>query len=119
MTPTDEELQDWKVGSVDTPRMNYARQCGTSATVIEGSKLERELAARTAELKEARRDADRSAGAVRRLTAMLPLFQEARDALPAITLASAQLRGIRLDLADRMDDVGVAERWNAIDARKP
>ena len=48
-----------------------------------------------------------------RLDAMIPLFEEARDALPAITLESAKLRGIRLDLADRMDDVGDPERWAA------
>lgn len=46
-----------------------------------------------------------------RLEAMLPLFQEARDALSAIKKRTAVLRGIRLDLADRMDDVGIAERW--------
>jgi hypothetical protein len=49
----------------------------------------------------------------RRLAAMFPLFQEARDALTAIPLASAKLHGIRLDLADRMDDVGVPDRWKA------
>lgn len=58
------------------------------------------LRARVAELEE-------------RLDAMMPLFEEARDALPAITLGSAKLRGIRLDLADRMDDVGDPERWAA------
>lgn len=58
------------------------------------------LRARVAELKE-------------RLDAMIPLFEEARDALPAITLESAKLRGILLDLADRMDDVGDPERWAA------
>lgn len=58
------------------------------------------LRARVAELEE-------------RLDAMIPLFEEARDALPAITLESAKLRGIRLDLADRMDDVGDPERWAA------
>lgn len=58
------------------------------------------LRARVAELEE-------------RLDAMIPLFEEARDALPAITLESAKLRGIRLDLAYRMDDVGDPERWAA------
>ena len=52
----------------------------------------------------------------RRLAAMMPLFQEARDALPCITLAQAKLRGLRLDLADRMDDVGIAERWKQREA---
>lgn len=47
----------------------------------------------------------------RRLTAMFPLFEEARDALTAIPLASAKLHNVRLDLADRMDDVGDPERW--------
>lgn len=34
---------------------------------------------------------------------MFSLLLEARDALPAISLASAKLRGIRLDLADRIE----------------
>ena len=59
-----------------------------------------ELRARVAELEE-------------RLDAMMPLFEEARDALPAISLGTAKLRGIRLDLADRMDDVGDPGRWAA------
>ncbi len=32
------------------------------------------------------------------------LLVECRDALPAITLASARLRNIRLDLADRIEE---------------
>ena len=46
-----------------------------------------------------------------RLTAMLPLFEEARDALCVIPLATAKLRNISLTLADRMDDVGIPDRW--------
>ena len=52
----------------------------------------------------------------RRLQAMMPLFQEARDAICAIPKTAAKLRGLRLDLADRMDDVGIAERWAAREA---
>ena len=48
-----------------------------------------------------------------RLHAMIPLFQEARDALSAIPLTAAKLRGLDLTLADRMDDVGIPERWKA------
>lgn len=48
-----------------------------------------------------------------RLTAMFPLFEEARDALPAIPLASAKLRGVDLTLADRMDAVGDPAKWAA------
>lgn len=51
----------------------------------------------------------------RRLEAMLPLFQEARDALTAIPLASAKVHNIDLSLGDRMDDVGVPSRWAARD----
>lgn len=54
----------------------------------------------------------------RRMEAMFPLFQEARDALTAIPLASAKLRGIDLTLGDRMDDVGIPERWNAREERE-
>lgn len=46
-----------------------------------------------------------------RLVAMMPLFTEARDALPAISLASAKLHGVRLDLASRMDDIGSPDLW--------
>ena len=42
-----------------------------------------------------------------RLSKIIPLFQEARDALPAISLASAKLRNIDLSLAERMDEIGV------------
>lgn len=48
-----------------------------------------------------------------RLKAMLPLFEEARDALCAITEAQRRLHGISPTLADRMDDVGIPERWRA------
>jgi len=54
----------------------------------------------------------------RRLAAMMPLFEEARDALPAIPLAAAKLRNLRLDLADRMDAVGNKELWEAAEAVK-
>lgn len=40
---------------------------------------------------------------------MFNLLLEARDALPAISLASAKLRGIRLDLADRIE--AALEPW--------
>lgn len=51
----------------------------------------------------------------RRFNAMLPLFEEARDALPAITKTSARLRGISPTLADRMDRVGIPDEWAKID----
>jgi hypothetical protein len=46
-----------------------------------------------------------------RLAAIFPLFQEARDALTAIPLASARLHGVDLSLADRMDHVGDPAKW--------
>jgi len=46
-----------------------------------------------------------------RLDAMMPLFQEARDALCAITLSAAKLHKISPTLADRMDAVGIPARW--------
>lgn len=49
----------------------------------------------------------------RRLKAMMPLFEEARDALPAISESSRRLYNISPTLADRMDDVGIPERWAA------
>lgn len=47
----------------------------------------------------------------RRFTAMLPLFEEARDALPAISETARSLHGLSPSLAARMDDVGVPDRW--------
>ncbi len=41
-----------------------------------------------------------------RLTEIIPLFEEARDALPAIQLHSARLHNVSLSLADRMDEAG-------------
>lgn len=55
----------------------------------------------------------------RRLADMLPLFQEARDAITAINLSTAKLHGLSLDLDKRMDRVGILEEWEAMDeARK-
>jgi len=60
----------------------------------------------------AARDArDEEIGYLRwRLETIIPLFEEARDALTAIPLASAKLRGIDLSLGDRMDRAGTATR---------
>ncbi len=46
-----------------------------------------------------------------RLKAIMPLFEEARDAICAITTTAAKLHNISPTLADRMDDVGIPERW--------
>ena len=47
-----------------------------------------------------------------RLAEIMPLFVEARDALPAISVTSAKLHGVQLDLADRMDAVGTRD-WRS------
>lgn len=58
-------------------------------------------------------EAEQDLTAIRaRMRAMLPLFQEARDALTALTIPQCKLHGIDMFLADRMDDVGIATRWN-------
>lgn len=49
-----------------------------------------------------------------RLVLMMPLFQEARDAITAITLPQARMHNLKLDLAARMDEVGIAESWKAL-----
>ncbi len=113
LEPTD--LERWeaycalraRVADLEQHRNGHLPTCGGSDPAsmqcdcgyLQGTAY-RDLRARVAELEE-------------RLDAMMPLFEEARDALPAITLGSAKLRGIRLDLADRMDDVGDPERWAA------
>lgn len=45
-----------------------------------------------------------------RLEEILPLFEEARDALPAITLATARLHRVDLSLGERMDRAGTRTR---------
>lgn len=45
-----------------------------------------------------------------RLNTIIPIFQEARDALTALTMAQVKLRGISSSLADRMDDAGTYNR---------
>jgi hypothetical protein len=45
-----------------------------------------------------------------RLAEILPLFQEARDALTAIPLTVARLRNLDLNLADRMDAAGTRNK---------
>jgi len=45
-----------------------------------------------------------------KLRSIIPLFEEARDALCAIPLANAKLRNIDLTLGDRMDRAGTATR---------
>ena len=54
----------------------------------------------------------------RRLRAILPVFQEARDALCVIPLSLAKRNNLRLDLADRMDDVGIPARWKMLDNKE-
>ncbi len=51
-----------------------------------------------------------------RAYAMLPLFQDARDAITALSVTQCKLHHISPDLADRMDDVGIKERWEAHEA---
>ena len=71
---------------------------------IRNSATGRHLGAALDELEEARL-------CVARLGAMMPLFEEARDALPAISEAAARLHHVDLTLADRMDSVGIPSRW--------
>lgn len=51
-----------------------------------------------------------------RFRTMMPLFQDARDAITALSMNQCKLHRISLDLAERMDDVGIIERWNALQA---
>lgn len=103
-TPRTEEalidnalLYEWGTGKSDYVPAEFART------------LERELQAALARVKELER----------RLAAIMPLFEEARDVLPTITLAHAKLHGLDLTLADRMDDVGVPERWAKREQERP
>jgi hypothetical protein len=45
-----------------------------------------------------------------RLQEIIPLFEEARDALTALTVAQCKLRNIDLTLGDRMDRAGTRTR---------
>ena len=70
-------------------------------------RLERELAQAKEQLAAKEDDADYYKW---RLEEIIPLFQEARDALPAITVKGVKLRNISFSLADRMDVAGTRER---------
>jgi hypothetical protein len=50
-----------------------------------------------------------------KLQMVMPLFQEARDALVALSVAQCKLHGIDLSLGDRMDQAGTysLDDWNA------
>jgi DNA-binding ferritin-like protein len=61
----------------------------------------------SAERASARRDADYYKC---RLTEIMPLFQDARDAITAIPRHSAKLHRIDLNLADKMDAAGTRTR---------
>ena len=52
---------------------------------------------------------------IRKLQMVMPLLEEARDALPAITEQQRVLRGISATLADRMDEAGTysVDDWRA------
>ena len=52
----------------------------------------------------------------RRAIAMMPVFQDARDAITALTKTQCKLHRIRPDLADCMDTIGIKERWEAREA---
>lgn len=52
----------------------------------------------------------------RRIIAMMPVFQEARDAICAITETQRRLHNISHSLADRMDELGDADRWRTLAA---
>lgn len=54
-----------------------------------------------------------------KLQMVIPLFQEARDALTALTEAQRKLHGISPSLADRMDEAGTfsVDDWRAAIAR--
>lgn len=56
----------------------------------------------------------RDAARVSQLKAVMPLFQESRDALTALSVAQCKRHGIRLDLADRMDFAGNADNFSAL-----
>lgn len=56
---TPQEEADYMHNTDDTPRVNYASSCGTSALVVEAKKLERELAATCLRFAKAETDAIR------------------------------------------------------------
>lgn len=81
--------------------------------------LAERIAALEQQLAEARRDADYR---LWKLELVIPLFQEARDALTALTVEQIRLRGIPRDLANRMDYAGTADveqYLEALAARQP
>lgn len=74
------------------------RDCTEAADEIERLRTELEAARRNAEYYKWR------------LKEIIPLFEEARDALTAISMPSARLHGLDLSLAIRMDAAGTRTR---------
>ena len=74
------------------------------AVVVASSEAVNALQQRIKELK------DDKAYLTQRLDEIIPLFEEARDALPAISLTSAKQNHVDLSLADRMDVAGTRTR---------
>ena len=82
--------------------------------IIEKARLE-EMAKRDTLAKEVadlRDKLDEAEYFKHRLKTIIPIFQEARDALTALTVTQVQLHGISLSLADRMDEAGTYNREN-------
>lgn len=113
-TPSGEYVADWDTSAVlrlfDVPE---------SANAMIRSVWERADAMYWDTLEERNRLRDENEALQARMKAMMPLFQEARDALPAISVSSAKLHNISLTLADRMDDIGIPDRWAAHPANPP
>jgi hypothetical protein len=65
---------------------------------------------RSEEGKQMRENADNAAYYKWKLKAIIPLFEEARDALPAISQVALRLYNLSPDLADRMDRAGTSTR---------
>ena len=54
----------------------------------------------------------------RRLLAIMPVFQEARDAITVITEHQRRLHNISIALADKMDELGEADKWKELDTKR-
>ena len=95
------ELTEWKIRCAELEQ--NAEHIQSSDEAEDLKRVLADCSAELTELRQVKEDADYYKW---RLEEIIPLFQEARDALTAITVVQMKLHNISPSLADRMDVAG-------------
>ena len=99
------ELTEWKIRCAELEQNAEHIQSSDEAEDLKRALTDCSI--ELAELRQVKEDADYYK---RRLEEIIPLFQEARDALTAITVVQMKLHNISPSLADRMDVAGTRKK---------